>query len=247
MVDRRTGLLVVFLMMLSPVTAVQVAKVVGLSTSTAQVTTNETTLTYSSANMETYFGSSVGTTLAGQPLNIPSRVIGFVAPAGRCSVYSVPITAASGTILSMKITANNPVNLYVFSDYPSGGWPSACKVSGSILSVDNFTDYALHWTAPENGTFYLVFTGPTATILLTDIASMKPIEQTATMTYPTNTETKLTFYTSTTSATSTMTVTTPLYLQSASANGVLIVGIVMALLVAALLLLSRRFSKDHSD
>jgi hypothetical protein len=247
MVDHRIGTLVALLMLLSPVTAVQLAKLVASNKEVTQATTIEMTLTYGSANMRTYFESSIGTTLAGQPLNLPTRVIGFMTPAGKCSVYSLPVTVTSGTILSMKITANNHVNLYLFSDFPPGGWPTVCKEKGGMLNVDNFTDYTLRWTAPKNGTFYLVFTGPTAIILLTDVGSIKPIEQTATMTVPMGTETKFTLSTLTTAATSTMTISTPLYIQTTSLDGALIVGTVIAILVVALVLLSKRFSEDRSN
>jgi hypothetical protein len=245
MVNRRTSTIFVFLILLSPVTAVQVSRVLGVSSVSTQVTANETTLTYTSANVRTYFGSSVGTTLAGEPLSIPQRVVGFMAPQGRCSVFSLPVTIATGTLLNMKFTANNPVNFYLFSVVPSAGWPSSCNVAGGILRVNNFTDYTLHWTAPENGTFYLVFTGPTAVILLTDVGSMKPVEQTATMTLPTSTETKLAFYSSTETRTSTMTITAPLLAQVNVLNNALIVGIVIGLLIAVLLVLSRRLTQDQ--
>ena len=112
------------------------------------------------------------------------------------------------------MTANNPVNFYLFSDYPSVG-SGSCKVSSNpIVAEDNFTDFTLHWTAPEDGIFYFIFTGPTAVILLIDHGSVGPVEQSATITYPTSIETMLSTYATTATLSSTVTITTPLYLQN---------------------------------
>lgn len=67
MVGRRTEMIIAFLILLSPVTALQVGQAVGLNDTSTQVKSDETTLTYTSANMETYFGSSEGTTIADAP------------------------------------------------------------------------------------------------------------------------------------------------------------------------------------
>jgi hypothetical protein len=96
----------------------------------------------------------------------------------------------------------------------------------------------LHWTAPEDGIFYFVFTGPTAVILLTDHGSVRPVEQSATITYPTSIETMLSTYSTTTTLSSTVIITTPLYLQATSQYGLLIIGAIIALLAITLTMIA---------
>lgn len=233
-------MMIAFLILLSPVTAVPVAQVIGLKNVSTQVTTDESTLAYTNTLMHTYYGASNGTTVAQTAVSFPARVIGFMAPRGLCGFFSLPVPVKSGTLLTVEMTANNPVNFYLLSDYPSSG-SGSCKVSSNpIVAENNFTDFTLHWTAPEDGIFYFVFTGPTGVILLADHGSVRPVEQSATITYPTSIETMLSTYSTTTTVSSTVTITTPLYLQATSQYGLLIIGVLIALLAIALIALARR-------
>ncbi|MGA3407143.1 MAG: hypothetical protein ABSD49_15550 [Candidatus Bathyarchaeia archaeon] len=240
MVVRRTGMIIAFLILLSPVTAIPVVQVIGLKNVSTQVTTDESTLAYTNTLMHTYYGASNGTTVAQTAVSFPARVIGFMAPRGLCGFFSLPVPVKSGTLLTVEMTANNPVNFYLLSDYPSSG-SGSCKVSSNpIVAENNFTDFTLHWTAPEDGIFYFVFTGPTGVILLADHGSVRPVEQSATITYPTSIETMLSTYSTTTTVSSAVTITTPLYLQATSQYGLLIIGVLIALLAIALIALARR-------
>ena len=233
-------MMIAFLILLSPVTAIPVAQVIGLKNVSTQVTTDESTLAYTNTLLHTYYGASNGTTVAQTAVSFPARVIGFMAPRGLCGFFSLPVPVKSGTLLTVEMTANNPVNFYLLSDYPSNG-SGSCKVSSNpIVAENNFTDFTLHWTVPEDGIFYFVFTGPTAVILLADHGSVRPVEQSATITYPTSIETMLSTHSTTTTVSSTVTITTPLYLQATSQYGLLIIGVLIALLAIALIALARR-------
>ena len=238
MVARRTGIMLAFLMLLSPATAVPVAQVIGLKNMSEQVTASESTVAYTNIQMHTYYGSGSGTTLVQTAASFPERVIGFMAPQGKCALYSLPVTVTSGTSLSVRMTANAPVNLFILSAYPSGDL-TGCKVSGTpLLSEANFTDFTLNWTAPEAGLFYFVFTGPTAVILLADHGSMQGVQQAATVTYPTSTQTNLSTYSEIITMSSTLTVTSPLYLQATTQNWMLIIGSVVLSIAITLFLLA---------
>ena len=159
MVVRRTGIIIAVLILLSPVTALPVAQVIGLRNVSTQVTADESTLAYTNTLLHTYYGASNGTTVAETAVSFPERVIGFMAPRGLCGFFSLPVSVKSGMLLNVEMTANNPVNFYLLSDYPSVG-SGSCKVSSNpIVAEDNFTDFTLHWTAPEDGIFYFIFTG----------------------------------------------------------------------------------------
>jgi len=234
MVVRRTEMIIAFLILLSPVTALPVAQVIGLKNVSARVIASESTLAYTNTLMHTYYGASNGTTLAQTAVSFPERVIGFMAPKGLCGFFSLPVPVKSGTLLTVEMTANNPVNFYLLSDYLANG-SGSCKVSKNpIMAENNFTDFTLHWTAPEDGIFYFVFTGPTAVILLADHGSVRPVEESATITYPTSIETMLSTYSTTSTMSSTVTVTTPLYLKATSEHGLLIIGAIVASLALLL-------------
>jgi hypothetical protein len=240
MVVRRTGIIIAFLILLSPVTALPVAQVIGLKNVSTRITADESTLAYTNTLLHTYYGASNGTTVAQTAVSFPARVIGFMAPRGVCGLFSLPVPVKSGTLLTVEMTANNPVNFYLLSDYPSSG-SGSCKVSSNpIVAVNNFTDFTLHWTAPEDGIFYFVFTGPTAVILLTDHGSVRPVEQSATITYPTSIETMLSTYSTTTTLSSTVTITTPLYLQATSQYGLLIIGVALLAITLTVFAFTRR-------
>ena len=223
MVVHRTGIIVAFLILLSPVTAVPVAHVIGLRSSSTQVITGESTLAYTNTLMQTYYGLSNGTTQAQEAVSFTERVIGFMAPKGLCGLFSLPVSVKTGSLLNVEMTANNPVNFFLLPDYPSVA-SGGCKVSGTpIVAESNFTDFILHWTAPADGIFYFVFTGPTAVILLTNHGSVRPVEELATITNPTSIETILSTSFATTTVSSTLTMTSPLYLQATNHRGLLII------------------------
>jgi hypothetical protein len=203
-----------------------------------QVTTDESTLAYTNTLLHTYYGASNGTTVAETAVRFPERVIGFMAPRGLCGFFSLPVSVKSGMLFNVEMTANNPVNFYLFSDYPSVG-SGSCKVSSNpIVAEGNFTDFTLHWTAPEDGIFYFIFTGPTAVILLIDHGSVGSVEQSATITYPTSIETMLSTYATTATISSTVTITTPFYLRTTSQYGLLIIGVIIASLVLLLTMIA---------
>src|SRR5208283_3105796 len=141
MVVRRTVMIIAFLILLSPVTVVPVAQVIGLKNVSTQVTADESTLAYTNTLLFTYYGASNGTTVAQTAASFPERVIGFMAPKGLCGLFSLPVSVKSGTLLSVEMTANNPVNFYLFSGYPTIGSGSCNVSSNPILAENNFTDF----------------------------------------------------------------------------------------------------------
>ena len=182
----------------------------GLLASTPRTiaTTEAITATFNDVSLQTYFGSTIGTTTAGSPLNIPPRGIGLIAPKGKCAEFSLPVSVTSGSTLSVAMTSSEPANLYLLPTYTFQASPNGCSISGNtILSETNFTAYKLNWTAPENGTVYLIFTGPTTVIILMDHGSTRPVQEMANITYASSTETSSWVYSSTT--TTIYTITTP--------------------------------------
>jgi hypothetical protein len=218
----------------------------GLLPSSTQtfVTTDTKTLNYNVASTETYFGSTSGITTIQSPLNLPPRGIGFIAPEGKCAQFSVPISITSGTTLNLAMTSSKPANLYLLPGYTFQPSPDGCNIIGNtILSETNFTAYNLHWTAPENGTFYLIFTGPTTIIILMNDGSTKPIQQMANVTYASSTETTSWSdpSTSTTIYTITTPVASPLYLRSVAKYALPIeVGLLILTITTIALTLHRR-------
>lgn len=83
------------LILLSPITAFLPS--IASPTATTSLATHEINLTYTSKVFTTYFGSTLGTTVGKAPLNFPPRGIGFVAPKGECSQYTLPVTVSWNT------------------------------------------------------------------------------------------------------------------------------------------------------
>ena len=178
------------------------------STPATSATTQAQTVTYNDTTLQTYFASTIGTTTAQSPFSFPPRGIGLIAPKGKCAEFSLPVSVTSGTTLSLAMTSTEPANLYLLPTYTFQTSPDGCSITGNtILSETNFTAYKLHWTAPENNTFYLIFTGPTTVIILMDHGSTKPVQEMANVTYASSTETSSWVYSSTT--TTIYTITTP--------------------------------------
>ena len=232
MTSQRTIVLVA-LMLLTPLTITLPITSLSSATSTTYTTSAETTLTTASAVLRTYFGSTEAVELVQVPVDLPPRVIGFVAAKGKCSQFTLPVTVTSGSILNLKMTSNNPANLYLLPTYVFQTSPNGCSlVGGAILTASNFTAYTLHWVASENGTFYILFTGPTTIIILRDQGSTYPVKQDATITYATSTETNFNEYssTSTTTYTTATTSTHPLYLQLPTLSSLEIVALLITCL-----------------
>lgn len=167
-------------------------------TTTLFVTSERTTTaTYTSTVFDSTFVSTTGYTTVQKPLNITPRGVGFVAPKGKCGQDTIPLAVKSGTKLSLGLTSTNPANLYLL---PSGTYQTSSNgcglIGSSLLLANNFTDYTLHWTATEDGTVYLLLTGPNTVIILRDLGSTESIQQFATITYS-KTETSLDLHSST--------------------------------------------------
>jgi hypothetical protein len=242
MMSQRTALFVA-LILLTPLTITLPLTTLASTAPTSYTTSAETTLTTTSIVLRTYFGSTQGTELVPTPMNLPPRAIGFMAPEGKCSYYTLPVSVTSGTILNLKMTSTNPANLYLLPTYLFQTSQNGCSLVGSaILSASNFTAYTMRWTAPENGTFYILLTGPNTIIILNDQGSTKPVQQDATITYATSTKTNFNDYssTSTTTYTTTTATTHPLYLQPPTLTSLEMVGLVITVLGITLLAIFRR-------
>ena len=186
---QRSVLLGALLLIVPFVTVLPFSGLISLGTRSL-VTTNQKTITYNQTSEETYFASTSGLTTGQSPLNLAPRGIGFVAPVGKCAHFSVPVTVTSGTTLNLAMTSTNPANFYLLPTYTIQASPDGCGISGDpILSETNFTAYQLHWTAPENNTYYLIFTGPSTIIILMNDGSTKPVQEMANITYASTTET----------------------------------------------------------
>lgn len=244
MEHRRTGFFVA-LLLLSPLAA-GFSFIPSLMNSTPVVRTvsAEATVTYTSASTSTEFGSTVGPRLALTPLNMPGRVVGFSAPPGKCSQYSMPVTVTNGTFLSLRMVSSSPVNIYLLPTYMFQTSANGCGLSASALLAElNVTVYTLHWVAPANGTFYIVLTGPTTIIMLTDQGSSKPVYELENMTYAVSTQTSFQDYTATSTLTYTTTSPTqPLYLQPRVDSGLAVVVVILCFGLAIFALKRRRGS-----
>ena len=235
MAQQRTYMLLAFILV-SPLTALLPFTGFTSPANSSAPVTSEATVTYTSTSMSTHFGSTTGPTVVQEPVNFSSRVIGFIAPKGKCAEFSLPVTVTSNTTLNVKMTSNNPANFYLLPSYVPQASTDSCGIMGdAILTALNFTQFILHWTAQADGTFYFIFTGPTTVIVLTDHGSVKPVLQTGNVTFATSTETGLQVYSKTTTTSYTNTATPPVYLQLA-AQYAPSVGIVIALLSAILIL-----------
>jgi len=235
MISQRTAI-VVLLIFLSPLTAL--LPFTGFTSPANPIAhvTAEATATYTSTSMKTYFGSTTGPTVVQEPVNFSSRVIGFIAPKGKCAQFSLPVTVTLNTTLNVQMASNNPANFYLLPSYVLQPSSNSCGIVGNaILTALNFTQYVLHWTAQADGTIYFIFTGPTTVIMLTDHGSVKPVLQTGNVTFATSTETNVQVYSQTGTTIYKNTATPPLYLQLAAQYAPL-GGIIIALLSAILIL-----------
>jgi len=238
MEHHRTSVFVA-LLLLSPLTLLAlVAHPVVITTYT---TYQETTVTYTSAaSTRTYYASTKANTLVQTPINLPPKVVGFVAHNGKCGQYTYPLTVISGTILNLKMTATEPINVYLLSTYQFQTSPDGCTLAViPLLFEANFTAFTLHWVAPTNGVFYIILTGPTTIITLIDQGSSQPVQELANVTYATSTQTNFQPYTSTSTSTYATTTSTAFYLDAS--NGYTpILGFAVALLGFLLLLIKKR-------
>ncbi len=242
MTSQRTALFVA-LFLLSPLTITIPLTTLTSIHSTSYKTSEETTVTATSVVLRTYFGSTQGTTIVQAPMNLSPRVIGFVAPKGKCSQFVLPVSVTSGSILNLKMTSNNPANLYLLPTYTFQTSTDGCNLVGSALfTASNFTAYTLRWTAPMGGVFYLLLTGPTTIIMLSDGGSTHPVKQNGTVTFATSTETNLIDYASTSTTTYTATTVNkgPLYLQPPTLPSLELVGVLIVCLGLILVVASRR-------
>jgi len=198
------------LILLSPLAFLMPVSDSGPATSTTYAVTNRTaTATYTSTAFDTTVVSTTGTMMVQTPVSIPSQGVGFMAPIGRCSQFTMPVTVRSGTTLNLEVTSTNPVNLYLLPNETYQTSPNGCSLVGSsLLAENNFTAYTLQWTATENHTVYLLLTGPATIIILTNHGSAQSVQQLATTTYE-STETNLNVYSSATIANYTTPTTIP--------------------------------------
>jgi len=200
------------------------------------IASGEQTTTYEVISAQTSYVSTTGFIIDQTPLDLTARGIGFVAPKGKCAQFEVPLTVTAGTRLNMAMTSTEPSNLYLLRTYAFQSSPNKCQILGDVLfSETNFTAYNLHWTAPENGTIYLTFTGPTTVIIVMDHGSTKPDPEMGNITYAT-TETSSLIDAST--LTTTYTTTTPIataFLLQGLADYAIPIGI--GILIAALIMI----------
>ena len=166
------------------------------------------TATYTSTVLDTTVASTSGYGTVQQPVNISPLGVGFMAPEGKCSQETIPLTVKAGTTLSLELTSANPANLYLLPTYTYQTTPNGCDLIGStLLTANNFTDYKLHWTATTDGTVYLLLTGPNTIVIMRDAGSSEPVQEFATTTY-TRTERSLDLQSSTNVANYTTTTVT---------------------------------------
>jgi hypothetical protein len=175
------------------------------------------------------------------PVSIPSQGVGFMAPKGKCSQFTMPLNVKSGTSVNLELTSTNPANLYLLPTDQFQTSSNGCNLVGSsLLTENNFTAYTLQWTATEDGPVYLLLTGPNTVIILRDHGSTEPVEQLATMTYA-STETNLNLFSSINIAnyTTTKTSASQPYLPPSLTVELSIVAFLVALLAPVLLLGSK--------
>jgi len=209
-------------------------------TRTSIVTAQRTiTGTYTSTVFDITVASTSGYGLVQKPVSISPLGVGFMAPKGKCSQDTVPLTVEAGTKLSLELTSANPANLYLLPTTTYQTSPNGCDLIGSaLLAASNFTDYTLHWTAAEDGTVYLLLTGPNTIIIMRNAGSSEAVQEFATVTY-TRTETSLNLQTTSNVANYTTTMvtsdTSTLLPQVSFDSG--LVAFVLSLLASILLLL----------
>jgi hypothetical protein len=217
-----------------------------VTTTTYVTSEGTTTATYTSTAFDTSFLSTTGTIAVQTPMSIPSKGVGFMAPKGKCSQFTMPLTAKSGTNINLELTSTNPANLYLIPTNTFQTSSNGCNLVGSsLVSESNFTTYTLHWTASEDGTVYLLLTGPNTIIILRNHGSTDSIEQLATVTYA-STETNLNLYSSKSivNYTATTTRASQPYLPPQVGFEVSIIALLVTLLAPILLLGSKnRFAR----
>jgi len=203
----RTALFVTLILL--SVLTVLFPSTTAATTTAAATAERTTTATYTSTALETSLFSTSRNMIVQTPLNISSQGVGFMAPIGKCSQFTMPLAVKSGTTLNLELTSSNPANLYVLPNDTYQTSPNGCNLIGSsLMAKNNFTDFRLHWTASKDGTVYGLLTGPNTIIILMDEGSTEPIQQTATVTYA-STKTSLNLYSSTNVANYTTSTTAP--------------------------------------
>lgn len=247
--ERKRTNIFVALLLLSPVTlALPLMTTMNSAVTTTYTSSQEQTVTYTSAGIQTYYGSTTGTALIQAPIDLSPIVVGFLAPEGKCSQYTYPLTVISGSVLNVEMTSTNPANMYLLPTNAYETSPDGCQLAApaALLFQANFTEYTLRWTAPASGTFYIILTGPTTVIMLTDAGSSQPVQELANITYATSTQTSFQGYAVTGLSTETYTTTSnqPFYVQPENLPSVGILGLLGLLaclgLVVILLVRMRR-------
>jgi hypothetical protein len=234
----------VALILLSPLTILlPLTNPAPVATTAFMTSERTTTATYTSTAFDTSFVSTTGNMAVQVPVSIPSQIVGFMAPKGKCSEFTMPLAVNSGTNLNLQLTSTNPANLYLLPTNTFQISPNGCSlIGGSLMAENNFTAYTLQWTAAEDGTVYLLLTGPNTIITLRNNGTTNSVEQLATITYA-STEANLNLYSSINIANYTTTATTTSvsqrYLPPSLRFGLAIVTFLVALLAPVLLLASK--------
>ena len=219
--ERKRTSMFVALLLLSPLTlALPMVTPLNQAATTTYTSSTVQTLTYASAVAQTFYASTTGIALVQTPMDLTPKIIGFMAPAGKCSQFAYPVTVKAGSILNVGLTSTNPANVYLLPTYVYQTSSDGCVVTAPALLFDaNFTTYTLHWAAPGDGVFYIVLTGPTAIIMLRDEGSTQPVQQLENMTYASSTSTSLDDYFLTNTVAYTNMLTHPLYFQPQTLPG----------------------------
>jgi len=193
----RTTLFMVLLLVAPITVALPFMPNLSSASTTIYTSSEQQILTYSSATTHTYYGSKTGTALVQAPLDLSPKVVGFMAPKGKCSQYTYPVTLSSGATLNMAITSTHAANVYLLPTYAYQTSADGCDLTlptPALTFQANFTAYTLRWTAPESGTFYIILTGPTTVIMLTDVGSSQPVNELTNVTYAMSTQTSFQDY-----------------------------------------------------
>jgi len=227
--ERKRTNMFVALLLLSPLTlALPMVTTLSSAATTTYTSSAVQTLTYTSAVAQTFYGSTIGNALVQVPIDLTPKIIGFMAPAGKCSQYTYPVSVAAGSILNVGLTSTNPANVYLLPTYTYETSSDGCQVTAPALLFDaNFTTYTLHWAAPESGVFYIILTGPTTIIQLRNDGSSQPVEELENVTYASSTSTSLDDYFLTNTVTYTNTLTHPLYFQPQTLPGLWVLAFLL--------------------
>jgi hypothetical protein len=218
----------------------------SLGKSDAVVQSKPVVVSYTSTSLTTYYGSTNGTIVTQEPAGIQPIGFGFITPKGKCSQFSYPVIVTAGTKLNVQMSANNAVSFYLLPGYAFQLSPNGCTLTGdTILSESNFTAYTLHWTAPSNGTFYLIFTGPNAVVLLMDNGSTRPVSQVGSVTVATSTETSDLLYSTTSTEMHTTTLVEAFYLEPTNGYALLVGAIILLGVLLFLIIRKRQSSAEE--